>query len=714
MPRWRPFPIVGGSYADDTKPWSVQDTVNYLPVSAERSGTRSPSMLKSAPGFKAFCNLGTGLPIRGAHNAEGLLLVVSGNTLFSVSPKGVATNLGTIPGVGRVSMAHNQITGGNQIAIANGLGGYVYDTTKGTLTQITDEGFAGAIDFDYVDSYIVGVEPGKRFWFTSDLADATSYNTLDRYEAEGSPDKIMGLIVTHREVWVMGERTIEPFQNAGTAEGTFQRAAGMVMERGLASTFAMALLDNSVFWLGDDGCVYRANGYQPVRVSTFPIEQAIARCNMSQAFAFTFEDQGHKVFYLTFPDGQTWGYDVASGEWHRRKSDGLDRWRINTLTRWKGHWIAGDYTNGKLYELNWDVQDEDGAVLERRRVTGVLSDNQNRVTVNGVALVFDTGTATEPKLLLPQLSISGHLPSGRTGEAASYQYAAGGGVFPRVVSIASGALPTGLSMNTSGLVTGTRTTVGSYTWTVRVIDADGSFVDLLDASETTESLDTAIMADGPLGYWKADEASGTVMTDSSGNGYHGIYNTAAGVTLGNAPLRAGGRGSLGVSVATWGARVPANTAIEIAGSGRTAWAMEVVVKKTGGLSSVFSQVFGAQGSIGGDGQRIFYRWGTDRDYLLGRSYDSGTDVQSPNATTGQVVHAIFERNGASANLYENGTLVATGPTAVSAWFGDLMFLGTSEYSSSYAIAATASDFAIYDHALGPTRALAHAKAAGLA
>lgn len=389
--RWQPFQIIGGSYADETRDWSVQDTVNYMTVGAERNGTRSASLLKSAPGLKLFCDLGTSAPIRGAHNAEGLFLVVSGNSLFSISPKGVATNLGTIPGVGRVSMAHNQITGGNQIAIANGLGGYVYDTVKGTLSQITDPGFVGAIFFDYIDSFIAGVEPGRRFWFTSALADATSYNTLDQYEAEGAPDPIVGLIVSHREVWVMGSRTIEPFIDDGTATGTFQRAYGMVMQRGLASTFAAALLDNSVFWLGDDGVVYRANGYQPVRISTFPIEQAIAQCNTAQAFAFTFEDEGHKVFYLTFPDGMTWGYDVASGEWHRRQSYGLQRWRLNTLTAWNGGWYGGDYSNGKIYKLAWDTQDENGAILEKRRTTGYLSDDGNRIVVDGLQLIIETG-----------------------------------------------------------------------------------------------------------------------------------------------------------------------------------------------------------------------------------------------------------------------------------------------------------------------------------
>lgn len=393
--RWKPAPVIGGAYSDDAKAWSVQDTVNYIPEMAEKEGTRSPSILRGAPGMKLFTTLNTHAAIRGMHNVEGLLLVVSGTGLFRIYPNGAYTLIGTIPGVERVSMAHNQITGGNQVAIANGTAGYVYTTTTGTLAQIADSGFPGSISFDFVDSYITGIEPGRRFAFTSELADATSYNTLDRYEAEGSPDKLVGQIVTHREWWLFGERTIEPYVNTGDNTGTFQRSSGTVIEIGAASRSAICQMDNAVFWLGDDGVVYRANGYTPIRISTHAIEQAISRTNKAQAFAFTYEDHGHQIFYLTFPDGMTWGYDAASGEWHRRQSHGLDRWRVNALVLWNGLWIAGDYTNGSLYTLDWALQSEAGSVMQRRRVTGVLSDNQNRVTVNGVALVFDTGMGGE-------------------------------------------------------------------------------------------------------------------------------------------------------------------------------------------------------------------------------------------------------------------------------------------------------------------------------
>jgi hypothetical protein len=393
--RWQTLNIVGGAYADDNLPWSHQDCVNYIPVNAEQEGTRSPSLLRCLPGLKPFATLAVGEivggPIRGVRNVEGRLFVVSGGHLFLVAPNGTPTAIGSIPGVTRCSLSHNQIAGGNEVVISNGQAGYVYNTVTGVLSQITDDGFPGALCFDFVDGYILGVEPGRRFAFTSDLAAASSYSTLDQYEAEGSPDKLMGQAVTHREWWLMGERTIEPFINTGAATGTFQRSQGTVMEVGLAATHAVATMDNSVFWLGGDGIVYRANGYTPQRISTHAIEQAIARCNRSQAFAFTFEDRGHKVFYLTFPDGHTWGYDAATGQWHRRESYGLNRWRINTLTYWNGVWIAGDYTTNKLYTLDWDTQDEDGQPMERRRISSVVHDNHNAMIINGVTFDMDTG-----------------------------------------------------------------------------------------------------------------------------------------------------------------------------------------------------------------------------------------------------------------------------------------------------------------------------------
>lgn len=499
---WEPAPVVGGAYTDDTRPWSVQDTVNWLPVRIERPGGRSESMLRCAPGASVFCIPGPVAPVRGLHDVEGKLFAVIGTSLFQITPTGVAIPRGTIPGVGRVSMTHNQITGGNELVIANGYSGYVYNTkTEANAQQITDDGFPGFKVCDYVDSYIVGVEPAGRYWFTSDLAAATSYNTLDRAEAESQPDRIVGLIVNHREVFVLGERTGEFFRNTGAATGTFQRADGTEMDVGCASAHTIQKLDNSVFWLGNDGWVYRLNGYSPQRISTGPLEQAISRCNMAQAFAFTFEDRGHKIYYLTFPDGMTWGYDVSTGEWTRRESFGFDLWRMNCLVRWNKQWIAGDFVNGKLYRLDWDMPWENGEVIERRRVAGVLHGNQNRITLDAVELVFDTGADdVGPGDLFPGQpagpAISGAAPDGAAfAPYAGYTYSLTPGDAPIVrTEIISGSLPAGLTWNeaTATISATTPTVAGSFTITLRTTDANGLYATLMDTISIVElvSIDT--------------------------------------------------------------------------------------------------------------------------------------------------------------------------------------------------------------------------------
>lgn len=80
--------------------------------------------------------------------------------------------------------------------------------------------------------------------------------------------------------------------------------------------------------------------------------------------------------------------------------------------------------------------------------------------------------------------ISGSLPDGDINNATSYQYTVGGGVAPRVVTLVSGSLPTGLSISTSGLVTGTRTVAGVFSFRLKVTDAIGNETFLDDQSET--------------------------------------------------------------------------------------------------------------------------------------------------------------------------------------------------------------------------------------
>lgn len=390
---WRPLPLAVEAYTDDALPWAAQDVCNWIQAPAEVPGTRSPMKLTGAPGLVEYGDLGSGTTVRGTHDVAGLLLAVSGDTLYSVAPDGAATGIGAIPGTGRVGMAHNQVTNGYEVMIANGQSGYVYDTRDETLVQVTDEGFPGLRRPGFIDGYIAGVEPQGRFWAHSDLRKAKEWNTLDRYDAEASPDKLTTLIVSNREVMVLGTDSGQFFRNTGQATGTFANANGMEINVGCASPYAVARIDNTVCWLGSDGLVYRLEGHSPIIASTGPIAQAMSGLNLAGAFCTTWEDRKHKVCYFTFPDGHTWGYDFWTRKWHRRASYGMDRWRLNTLTKSRGEWIGGDFANGKLYRLDWNAMHEAGAPLVSSLRSPVVHADGNEIVIAGLKLAFDVGRA---------------------------------------------------------------------------------------------------------------------------------------------------------------------------------------------------------------------------------------------------------------------------------------------------------------------------------
>ncbi len=73
----------------------------------------------------------------------------------------------------------------------------------------------------------------------------------------------------------------------------------------------------------------------------------------------------------------------------------------------------------------------------------------------------------------PPLSVTTpSLPGGGVGIAYSQTLAATGGITPYTWSIASGSLPAGLTLSSNGLISGTPTTVGPASFTVKVTDSE--------------------------------------------------------------------------------------------------------------------------------------------------------------------------------------------------------------------------------------------------
>lgn len=500
MPRKRQIPILGPSYVDPNLHWSRQDTLNWLLVKAEQGGTLTQWQLRDAPGPKPFVRITREVStedgpvtldigaVRGMRNVEGKLFVVAGQTLYQISNTGVAIAFGTIPGVGRVSMAHNQVGLGNELIIVNGSAGYVFDTNTNVLTKITDEGYPGAFIADYIDQYLPQVEPQGRFWFHSDLANAMAYSTLDRYEAESDPDRIVSLIVSQPEIFIFGKDTTEVFVNTGEATGTFQRATNTAIRVGCSSKFTPRSIDNSFMWLDDKRLVRRmTDGYNPTRVSTDAIDSAFQECSETEivnCYAFTWESRGHKVYYITVPGRFTFGYDVLTGSWHRRSTWNMPHWDVVDAVYWNGRWIAGSGRFGRLYELDWDYKLDSCDPLVRKRVTGKLWDDENELTLNNVELKFNTGGSESVCVPFPEQpegpTLTGTAPDGTVNIAYSFAYTATPGDNPiaRTVLMPGSTDITefGLSWNqNTATLSGTPTEPGPITLVLRTYDTAGLY-----------------------------------------------------------------------------------------------------------------------------------------------------------------------------------------------------------------------------------------------
>jgi hypothetical protein len=416
-------PILGSSYVTRSINAADARMVNLFPEIIPEGGLE-PAFLNRAPGLRLLASIGNG-PIRGLWDFSPdstTAFVVSGNQLFKIDTSYTPTLLGTVAGTGPVSMADN----GTQLFIAANGPGYIYNNTTNVFQQITDPDFPGAVTVGYLDGYFVFNEPNsQRLWITA-LLDGLSVDPLDFVSAEGSPDDVTGIIVDHREVWVLGTNSVEVWYNAGTADFPLQRIQGAFNEIGCISPYSLAKLDNGVFWLGSDargkGIVYRANGYTGTRISTHAVEWQIQQYNdISDAVAYTYQQDGHAFYVLIFPSANTtWVYDVATQAWHERAgfaNGQFTRHRSNCQMAFNNQIVVGDFQNGNIYAFDLEDYSDNGQIQKWLRTWRALPTGQNnfkRTAQHSLQLNCESGVGlnlgqgSNPQVMLRWSDDGGH------------------------------------------------------------------------------------------------------------------------------------------------------------------------------------------------------------------------------------------------------------------------------------------------------------------
>jgi hypothetical protein len=259
-----------------------------------------------------------------------------------------------------------------------------------TVIPSSDGPFTGGDVVDIVDNYFVYNRPSSQQWGSSDLlspvSGALSYGTKD-----GAPDKLVSLIVDHREVYLLGESSSEVWVDVGAVPFPFQRIPGTSTQHGIAAKFSMARLGNSFAYvsrnLRGQAQIMQMNGYVPQRISTHAVENSLLDQPITNAIAWTYQLEGHEVYVVTFPsigtNGLTWAYDTSTGLWHKwlwtNNLGQFERHRGNCAALFQGYVMVGDYENGNIYRLDQSNYTDNGQNVKRvRRCPHIVTDLQRQ------------------------------------------------------------------------------------------------------------------------------------------------------------------------------------------------------------------------------------------------------------------------------------------------------------------------------------------------
>lgn len=412
-----PIPFAAQAYQLNSVQFAAQRCIN-LRLEQGPPGAKVPVALVGIPSLTTYAEVGDG-PIRGMIELDSFVIVVSGLNVNRLSFNGDTLFLGQITGTQPVKMASN----GTQVIILAGTGpndGYIATTTD--LTQITDEDFLGGSDVDFIDGYFVLSVAGSNEFYISEQYDGFNYDPLNFARAEGAPDNIVGLIVDHREIWFYGEQTTEVWYNSGDPDFPFERASGTFLQRGTAARDSLVRLDNTLFSVGDDGIVYQAQGYNPVRISTDAIEQRIAESvSAGDLIAFGYSLEGHAQYVLKKPNQWTLVYDAATQLWHERQSAGRDDYKVSTFVLAFDRLLVGDDQSGKIYFLDTARfgQEDNSSDSSVDTVVSIMAApplwaNAQIATLNSLVVDFEhgvgitTGQGSDPEVMLRYSDDGGH------------------------------------------------------------------------------------------------------------------------------------------------------------------------------------------------------------------------------------------------------------------------------------------------------------------
>lgn len=372
-------------------------------------GARAPIVRKRVPGMTEAAT-SSFFGCRALHLVGSTLLAgFSGRVATIDLTAGTMTSLGTLAGSERFTVAHNNASTPNIVAV----------TDSGAFNLYTNSAPDSFADSDLPASPTsVCFQSGQFFFsyrdgriFASGL-NAVTVNPLDFTTAQTRPGGVTRLVPFNGELLAFGPNCIDVYRN--TANPTaFPYSHGEAIDVGLLGKFAIAGFEdgwvNTLIFVSGDRVVYRLDGYSAVPISTPDVVRSLKTVEDGDDLEAHVYSNGPHAFWCISGPGFTWEYNVSTGWWNERKTNGKSRWRATRSVRVDNKWYVGATDNGKLYEVDdtsftegtdplvWEVHSAPGAVFPAR-IAHPRADFDFVVGVGSAS--GDDPTQTDPQVAL--------------------------------------------------------------------------------------------------------------------------------------------------------------------------------------------------------------------------------------------------------------------------------------------------------------------------
>lgn len=387
-------------------------------------------ILRPTPGMLVRFTLPSS-PIRGWHVANNVLYVVAGSVLYSISTGFVITALGTLgvtTGIGNVGIADN----GVQLIIVDGIAGYIYTIVTGSYAQaglnaagsfgaIADANFPnGATSVAFLDGRFVVNKAASRQYYVSQSYDGTGWTnsfSLPTFATkDNASDYLQAVVALSGVLVLLGQQTIEFWQDVGSTPLPFARVQGATRNIGCLAPYSLAFIEDSLLFLsqGLNGSyspeVTLLQGFQTKRVSTTDIEQIISEFIVrADAVGFGYTLNGHKMYQLTFPSaGRSFLYDITTDFWSELQT-GLavsGRHLAQLGITFNGEIYVSDSTSSLIYTLEDESFTDNGMPVKRQFTSRHVHMGGNRFAIDELYLDIETGVGlqsgqgSDPQIML--------------------------------------------------------------------------------------------------------------------------------------------------------------------------------------------------------------------------------------------------------------------------------------------------------------------------